>query len=281
MDFFVDFSRQPQKIGSFFTLKSEIQLISKLSNDPHSIVYCVPGPLKKLNENFTSIMTDDVNQVEIVYVAESQTIHRNKYPDNILNELNDYTYFSTARLRYLFKTFGVVPSLNWGTETNLVADLLVSKLNYEYFTFHISEPFSFQDSNEYFDGWNVFLKKLRSNTNVPFIFVGNFNLLNNIDSFQDMYFLNDLGYSLQQQARVISQGKYFIGTASGMCTPAMLGKIPYVIFKHPKYHELEMGKELIESRLPWATKNQSFKLTSISSEILDTYLNELVMYEKT
>lgn len=281
MDFFVDFSNQPQKVGSYYTLKSEVQLISKLLNETRNTVYCIPGSNERQNNYFSLIMLDDVNPVNVVFVEVTQSVLRDKYPENILNELNDQNYFSTARLRYLYKTFKIHPALNWGVQTNLAADLFASKLNKKFFTFHITEPYESQNSKEYFDSWVTFLIKLRGITNFPFIFVGPLKILKDITSIRDVYFLDALGFSLQQQACIISQSSAFMGTASGMCAPATLSKIPYIIFKHPKYHEVEMSKELYESRLPWATKNQSFKLVPISGKILNSFIQDLVIHETT
>ena len=278
MEFFVDFSNKPQKIGSFLTIKSELQLVTRLMNDQKISVYCVRGPNDQLNSIFYLIISDDTNQIDISYIDSDQINFKNNYPENILHELNDDTYYSTARLRFLHKVFKVNPELNWGKKTMNKVDAFTSRLENNFFVVHIAEPFILQNKEEYFLSWLNFLARLRENTAVPFIFVGNIDLPQDIKKLSGVHFLDNLGFSIAEQCYLISRCSFFIGVASGMCTPAMLSTVPYIIFKHPDYHQVEMNMELFNSRLPWATKDQIFQLVPISEDVLDSFRKEIMKY---
>jgi hypothetical protein len=87
-----------------------------------------------------------------------------------------------------------------------------------------------------------------------------------------------IGLSISQQAYLVSESSFFMGIASGLCTPAMLSRVPYVILKHPSYHMAEMKKELFDSRLPWASQNQVFRISEVSNVTLNYWTKEILSH---
>lgn len=280
MNFYVNFHKRPQKIGSFLTLKSEIQLIAKIANTEYDVLHFVPGPVRELNEEFRSIMSDGNSKLDIISVDPDDKSMNIFYPENILDELNDNTYYSTARLRFLFRVFETKPSLTWGDETCVSVEKFYSKFDSAFLSFHVGRPFAGQNERDFYIGWTHLLTKLRKLIDIPFVLLGNDHIPPEISEISDVYSLSALGYSIPMQACLVAKSLFFLGVASGMCTPAMLSNIPYIIIKHPKYHSFEMSKELFESRLPWALQNQIFKISSVSTSVLDSWVEEIMCYAR-
>ena len=278
MKFFVDFSNRPQKIGSFLTLKSEFQLLSSLTKEKKNTLYFVPGPFAELNNEFCSMLKDDDVEMEIAVVSSEDASVRNFYPENILEELNDNTYFSTARLRFLYALFGIKPSIVWSRSTSIIMSEFRTDLSGRFLMFVIGQPFIEQNSDVFYSSWVDFLTNLRKFTNLPFLIAGNDYRPEEISRIPSTFILSSLGFSISQQAYLASECSFFMGTASGLCTPAMLSRVPYVILKHPLYHSVEMKKELVNSRLPWASQNQIFEISEISSFVLNSRIKEILYY---
>ena len=278
MNFFVDFSNRPQKIGSFLTLKSEFQLLSSLTKVRKNTLYFVPGSSVELNNEFCSILKNDDIEMEINIVSTDDILVRNCYPENILEELNDNTYFSTVRLRFLYALFGIRPSIVWSPSISTTINQMSGVLNGRFLTFVIGQPFVEQNHEIFYSGWVDFLSNLRKVTNLPFLIAGNDYRPEAISRIPETFLLSSLGFSISQQAYLASKSSFFMGTASGLCTPAMLSRVPYVIFKHPSYHSAEMKKELVNSRLPWASQNQIFEISEISSFVLNSWTKEILYY---
>lgn len=278
MRFFVDFSNRPQKLGSFLTLKSEFQLLSSLAKERKNTLYFVPGALAELNNEFCSILKDDEVEMEIVVVSSEDLPVKKYYPENILEELNDNTYFSTARLRFLYALFGIKPSIAWGRSTSNIMSDFRTYLSDRFLMFVIGQPYINQNADIFYESWVDFLTNLRKFTNLPFFIAGNDYRPEEISRISSTFILSSLGCSISQQAYLISKSTFFVGTASGLCAPAMLSRVPYVILKHPSYHSDEMKKELVNSRLPWASQNQIFDISEISSFVLNSKIKELLYH---
>lgn len=278
MNFFVDFTNQPQKIGSFLTLKSEFQLLCSLTKDKRNTVNFVPGPSAELNREFNAILKDDNIEIEIAAVSSDDISKKNCYPENILKELNDETYFSTVRLRFLYRAFGIRPSIVWSHSTATLMREFSASLSGRFLTFIIGLPYLEQDKLTFYASWSNLLKKLRTLTDLPFLIAGNDYQPEEISQISNTFSLASLGFSISQQSYLISESLFFMGTASGLCTPAMLSHIPYVIFKHPSYHSFEMKKELFDSRLPWASQHQVFEISEVSNSVFEKWTKEILYY---
>ena len=278
MNFFVDFSDRPQKFGSFLTLKSEFQLLSNLTKDKKNTLYVVPGSLAELNSEFFAIVKDDNTEIEINIVTSDNISAKNAYPENILQELNDNSYFSTARLRFLYRALGIRPSIVWSRSTTTLMKEFCANLDGRFLMFVIGQPYTEQSKQVFYSSWVDFLLNLRTLTDLPFLIAGNDYRPEEISRIPQTLSLSSIGLSISQQAYLVSESSFFMGIASGLCTPAMLSRVPYVILKHPSYHMAEMKKELFDSRLPWASQNQVFRISEVSNVTLNYWTKEILSH---
>ena len=86
------------------------------------------------------------------------------------------------------------------------------------------------------------------------------NLIKNDNLKNHIIALNNYKFTLASQFDLVNKAKFFIGTASGMCTAACFSKVPYAIFKHPNHHADEMKNELLNDRVVFSAKKQRFYL---------------------
>jgi hypothetical protein len=90
--------------------------------------------------------------------------------------------------------------------------------------------------------------------------VGEDNLSEVLPSNKFIVNLQTQEISLKTQLAIISRSQLFIGTASGMATPAILGSNPYTIYKHPKHHVDSIKQEVVGNRFPFAQESQNIQI---------------------
>lgn len=109
-------------------------------------------------------------------------------------------------------------------------------------------------SNADFDAWFTFFQECSSRySDVKFILVGNEAIDQRILDLPNVLAARSFESNLSRDLTLIQTAFAFMGMASGPCTMAVFGKVPYVILKNPNHDVEQMALELGEAdRLPFA-----------------------------
>ncbi len=252
-------SKEEITLGGALTLRAECELISRICGQKTFNVFVTPGTnsIERIERLFFIVFNSSLLTFNLSLKAENFRI----YPDDFLPEDFQPESFSTLRLSRLWKTFDILPSLSWDIDVTNQARQYIEQFANGYILVSLKNFKSdFPDSNARLDLWISAMRKLNNIQDCKFLVVGEDNLSEVLPSHKFIVNLQTQEISLQIQLAIISRSRLFIGTASGMATPAILGSNPYTIYKHPKHHVDSIKQEVVESRFPFAQESQNIKI---------------------
>jgi hypothetical protein len=252
-------SKEEITLGGALTLRAECELISRICGQKSFHVFVTPGTnsMERIERLFFIVFNSSFLTFKLSLKAENLRI----YPDNFLPEGFYPESFSTLRLFKLWKTFDILPSLSWDVDVTNQASQYLEQFANKYVLVSLKNFKSdFPDSNARLDVWITAMRKLNGIRDFKFLIVGEDNLSEVLPSNKFIVNLQTQEIGLKTQLAIISRSQLFIGTASGMATPAILGSNPYTIYKHPKHHVDSIKQEVVGNRFPFAQESQNIQI---------------------
>ena len=252
-------SKEEITLGGALTLRAECELISRICGQKTFHVFVTPGTnsMERIERLFFIVFNSSLLNFNLSLKAENLRI----YPDDFLPEGFQPESFSTLRLFKLWKTFKILPSLSWNVDVTKQASQYIKQFANKYVLVSLKNFKSdFPDSNAKLDVWITAMRKLTRTRDFKFLIVGEDNLPEVLPSNKFIVNLQTQEISLKIQLAIISRSRLFIGTASGMATPAILGSNPYTIYKHPEHHVDSIKQEVVGNRFPFAQESQNIQI---------------------
>ena len=262
-----DLRHERLTLGGAITLRAEAEMISQLNKQEEFLVYIKPGSsdIKKVMKVFEIAFRSS----KLSFVAKIEDGQQPQYPDFIFDQGSSFENYSTRRIAEIFETYSIRPRLTWNEEVlwKLNGDssyfsensVLVSLKNFES---------DFVGSNASIDIWLTAFRELNRLKNLNFILIGEDFLTKKELPEEYILSLQTFGIELEIQLALISNQPLFIGTASGIATPAILGLNRYTIYKHPQHHAESMRNELVDGRFPFSVPGQDFKLSIPTVDVI-------------
>ncbi len=186
-----------------------------------------------------------------------------------------YRYGTTKYVQNFFKTHGRIPylSVNLASRTRAL-DFCKKHLKSEMaVVVHLKNVSShLGQSNANCDEWFKFFRYCSSRYNAKFILIGNDEPGEEIRKLKNVVVASDESHDIGRDLALIQTASFFMGMASGPCNMAIFGKVPYVIFKDPDHHRLEMQEELGD--------NDHFIFSGSLQKILRVVQTEQILIEQ-
>ncbi|MDY6833852.1 MAG: hypothetical protein SVY53_03510 [Chloroflexota bacterium] len=127
-------------------------------------------------------------------------------------------------------------------------------------------------SNANFDEWLAFFKASALRHKIKFLIIGNEEIDDRIRTLNNVLVTRDLKSNLVGELALIQVSAAFMGMSSGPCNMAILGAVPYVIYKNPDHDYDQMCIEL--------GKNNQFSFARPCQTLLRVFeTKESLMYE--
>jgi hypothetical protein len=254
-----DLSNERLTLGGALTLRTEAELISTISKQREFVVYINPG--ENNPKVIAKIFSIAFESSKLYFQAKFNDRGNNLYPTLFFPEVSIQESYSTLRITHLHEIFALQPRISWKQEIEIAAEHTLA--NYPKNSILISlknVESDFADSKAQIEKWLLALREINESTGLSFLIVGE-------DNWDKSCFVDDFIFNLQEekielvtQLAIISCSRLFIGTASGMATPAILGSNPYTIYKHPKHHVDSIKQEVVGNRFPFARESQNIQI---------------------
>lgn len=124
-------------------------------------------------------------------------------------------------------------------------------------------------SNACWEAWDAFFGKWRQR-GVTFFLLGPDALRGPVSYLPNVVRTQERGLDLGTELAMIQLAYLFMGMSSGPCNMAILGEVPYVIFKHPEHDVEAMEMELdAGGGFPFSLCGQRFIRAHETADILD------------
>jgi hypothetical protein len=207
------------------------------------------------------------------------------YPLNILENTFEFDYKSYLLNKDFLDQCGELDFAHIRTDLRNEASEIIDEsfTGAKVISLHMRYDESFRtEANAKLDEWFNALKKCEDRySGLKFLFCGNDiypqNYMDKLKGLNNVFFAREMNLDIFKELALISQTNAFMGIASGPSNIPILSKMPYLIIKHPedawkeKFEEVENGE-----RLPFAGKHQYFKIIDESSDLLLSYIHEVI-----
>ena len=182
------------------------------------------------------------------------------WPDLELLMGGKHDYDSTRNIQDHFTRAGTIPHLSVGAALLAWAKNYLNEKAQEKLPVAVhlkNNPNVSGQSNANIDSWLVFMAACQCEFKVHFVLVGDDPADVRFRSLRNATIARDDGVTLDRHLAIIQAAGLFVGMMSGPANMALFGTNPYLIFKNPDHHALEMAKELGEGdRYPFALSHQ-------------------------
>lgn len=192
-----------------------------------------------------------------------------------------YTFDSTLGLQEDYERYGTVPEvplnddlLKWAA--HWLAHMAGSRWPVVVHLKNNSDKA--EKSNADIDAWlNFFIKQKDSDT--MFVLTGNETIDEQVRALDNTVVTAEEGLILIQELALIHRAGAFMGMSSGPCNMGICSRTPYVIFKNPDHHVVEMEAELGDSdHYSFASAGQRFLRQAETVELLSNEFVKLRSY---
>lgn len=270
-----DLSNERLTLGGALTLRAEAELISTISQQKNFFVHINAG------DNDIAIVSRifkvAFQSSKLSFQAKISDTSNNLYPNHFFPGRNFQESYSTSRIAQLYETFSVQPKINWRRDIEIEAEKILT--NYPKNSILVSlknVESDFAGSKAETDKWLIALRELHRLSNLSFLIVGEDNLEKSLSVDNFIFNLQKEKIDLTTQLAIISKLPLFVGTASGIATPAIFGTNRYTIYKHPKHHVDSIKHEVNGGRFPFAQESQNIKICiPTADEIVAETLKQL------
>jgi hypothetical protein len=270
-----DLSNERLTLGGALTLRTEAELISTISKQKKFFVHINIGDNKLAI--VSRIFKVAFESSKLSFNMKKNSSRNSLYPNSFFPGLNFRESYSTLRIAQLYETFSIQPQIGWKRYIEVEAEKILAKYPKDSILISLKNVESdFAGSKAEVDKWLIALKELHRLSGFSFLIVGE-------DNWEKNFFVDDFIFNLQEenielttQLAMISKVPLFVGTASGIATPAIFGTNHYTIYKHPKHHVDSIKQEVHEGRFHFAQESQNIKICVPSTdEIVADTLKQL------
>ena len=257
-------------LGGALTLRCELEMIANYCN-------LISINLNYVNSNFQNssekllqmVLSSSVFSFHISNYNESKSA----YPKPLMNYLKDLSYFSSSRLSVLSSYFNKKPLLNWKSPAEITLQIQDSLNISSFAVFHLKNLGTFETSRANMSIWVPLISEIAKATSLPLLLIGDDDYPNELLSIKGVIHLKSSFVPLMSQLAMTSRANFFIGSASGVASSAIYSNTPYLIFKDPRHHKVEMSRELGSlNRFPWAGRNQVIVREEPSIKIIRDFI---------
>ena len=249
-----DFELENMTLGGALTLRCELEMIASQFN------------LKSINLNYVNsrlepgpkeLLQNVLNSSEFSFNISNLTDVEFAYPRVLMNYLQDFSYFSSSRVTALHSLFHRKPLLNWNVSVDTTLNIQHLLNLREFAVLHLKNLGSYETSKANMSKWIPLISEMSKITSLPLLLIGDDDYPKELTSIPGVIHLNSISIPLMSQLALTSKANFFIGSASGVATSAIFSHTPYLIFKDPRHHQLEMARELGDLNcFSWAGSNQ-------------------------
>jgi len=265
-----DFKLQIFTIGGGLTIRCELETLAKLLDIKIININLVNS---RVNNYDRGIFRDIFSSSKVLFTFNETEYIDNIYPMNLMNVLNDNSYYSTSRLAYLKEITNIQPLLMWNSRFESGKDLMKKSFGDDYIFLHLRLFGLEKESRADIKIWKNLISQVSDISSLPLIFMGNDSYPDDFSKIKGVYFLKNFVPELVSQLSLVPSARMFIGSASGIAGAAMYSEIPYLIFKHPEHHKNEIARELKNgNQFPWALKNQLLLRQHPSLDIIKKFI---------
>jgi hypothetical protein len=268
-----DFELENMTLGGALTLRCELEMIASQCK------------LKSINFNYVNsslepgsekLLKNVLDASRFAFNISNSTSVEFAYPRALMNYLQDFSYFSSSRVTALHSLFHRKPLLNWNTSVDTCLDIQNSLNLREFAVLHLKNVGSYETSKANMSKWVSLISEISKTTSLPLLLIGDDDYPKELMSINGVLHLNSISIPLMSQLALTSNANFFIGSASGIASSAIFSDTPYLIFKDPKHHQLEMARELGDSNcFPWAGSNQFIFREKPSRERIENFIRGL------
>ena len=260
-------------LGGALMLRCELEMIALHCN------------LKTLNFNYVNHLTEPgsgellqkvLNSSDFSFSFSNSKDSNFGYPAPLMGYLQDFSYFSSTRITALHSFFNSKPILKWNSSVESLVTIQHLFGISKFAVIHLKNMGSFETSKANMATWIPIITQISRTAGLPLLLIGDDNYPKELTSIHGVLHLNSFSIPLMAQLALTSKASYFIGSASGVAASAIFSDTPYLIFKDPRHHKIEMNKELGDSNhFPWAGPNQFIHREEPSEERLESFIRGL------
>jgi hypothetical protein len=254
-----DLSNERLTLGGALTLRTEAELISKISMQKEFFVHISPGDNDLAN--VSRLFEVAFGSSELSFKPKINDKGTNLYPNLFFSRINFQESYSTLRIAQLYETFSIRPKISWKKNIEIEAENILAKYPKDSVTISLKNVESdFSGSKAEVDTWLIALRELHRLRSLSFLIVGEDNLKKSLSVDDFIFNLQEEEIDLVTQLAIISKSPIFVGTASGIAVPAIFGTNRYTIYKHPKHHVDSIKQEVTEGKFPFSQESQNIKI---------------------
>lgn len=233
-------SEQAVNLGNLITFRKEIELLAQAKQLSRALLY-----VDKLPPFSQEILGSSVLKIDSS--PSSPTQNSVDWPPAHL-DFSEWCYGSFKRVSFLSQQTSLPPYLSWSSsvlEKGAALYRLLSRENSrKVIALHLKQQAGgAEESNASLSAWESFFQE---NPSLSFLLLGNDPFPSHFLKMSHLFHAETLQIDLKTQLAFCSICDGFLGMASGISTAACLSSTPYILFKHPLHHHLEMKKELGE-----------------------------------
>jgi hypothetical protein len=254
-----DLSNERLTLGGALTLRTEAELISKITMQKEFFVHVNPGDNDLAN--VSRIFEVAFGSSKLSFKPKINDKGTNLYPNFFFSRINFQESYSTLRIAQLHETFSIRPKISWKKNIEIEAENILAKYPKDSIIISLKNVESdFSGSKAEVDTWLIALRELHRLRNLSFLIVGEDNLKKSLSVDDFIFNLQEEEIDLVTQLAIISKSPIFVGTASGIAVPAIFGTNRYTIYKHPKHHVDSIKQEVTEGKFPFSQESQNIKI---------------------
>lgn len=268
-----DLSVEPPTLGGALTLRAEVEAVAR-QNSIARIDLSI-GPVNYIDSKIVRMIKDAFTSSSLEFYIVSE--FKNKgYPFLSSTKVEDFSYYSTLRLQALFRENGTRPNLSWNAEVEKEASNLATRIGHPFIILHVRNEIGLNSNwNGDTSLWVQIVEYLIEKNQLSVVAIGADPIPGGLRIIPKVVHLASQNIPLSTQLALVQKSRGFIGTASGMASPAMFSAVPYLIFKNPRHHAKEMLQELSGGEsLNFATDKQKLLRIEESFELMKVHLDE-------
>lgn len=256
--------QQPLLLGSLLAFRQELEMLAQIRNARSMDLYF---DAKQLPAYVKEALLSKL-PIRII-IAENCSATFDWPPKDPI--ICKWPYGSLKRISLLYAIRALPPILSWPANVEQTAEAIYNRLRSVHgqrvIAVHLKQQgTNTEESNADIDQWKLFFK---DHPEITFVLLGNDLLPKILFNLPNVLFAQQqLKMRISVQLAFCKKADAFLGMASGICSAAICSTTPYVIFKHPLHHSLEMQEELGDTdSFSFAGQNQKLwrKLDSLEN----------------
>jgi hypothetical protein len=268
-----DFELEDTTLGGALTVRCEIEMFARYLGQKHiSMSFSNFDNFVTSQELVKNVMASSEIDFDILNLG----VANGSYPKSLMEALSDYSYFSSSRITSISSVLNLKPELKWKNSVDAYSKLKGVIGTGEYAAIHLKTIGSYENSRANMRIWMPLINDTLNSAPIPLLLLGDDDYPEELLETTGIIHLKKYSFPLMAQLSLVPNAKFFVGTASGVAAAAMYSNTPYMIFKNPKHHTLQMDLELGGSKsFPWAGQNQFLIRENPSSHSIKNFIGGL------